>query len=257
MRKISCAAKRRRCPSSQTVSIQIQWSFALRGLVIRRVLVGISTTIILLIPGVIVACPSNAAEAARLLRESIRLADDEQRVVVFLEPIALYSVKGLHAPDDGAMLACLDDTHEAAPFGEVSVYGEKEPCDIAIVTYGNGAYMARRCARRLEGDGVAVRIIDLRWLSPLPMDSLIESIVGAKSVLIVDECRKTGSIAEEAFTRLTESGIEQPIQRLNSDDSFIPLGPAANAVLISEEQIEQAVKSLVNSPPGKKTRRAS
>jgi len=216
-----------------------------------------SLTVFRDIPGVIVACPSNAAEAARLLRESIRLADDEQRVVVFLEPIALYSVKGLHAPDDGVMLACLDDTHEAAPFGEVSVYGEKEPCDIAIVTYGNGAYMARRCARRLEGDGVAVRIIDLRWLSPLPMDSLIESIVGAKSVLIVDECRKTGSIAEEAFTRLTESGIEQPIQRLNSDDSFIPLGPAANAVLISEEQIEQAVKSLVNSPPGKKTRRAS
>ena len=53
------------------------------------------------IPGVIVACPSNGADAVAMLRECVRLAREEQRVIVFLEPIALYMTRDLHVEKDG------------------------------------------------------------------------------------------------------------------------------------------------------------
>ncbi|MCA8972969.1 MAG: MFS transporter, partial [Planctomycetes bacterium] len=89
------------------------------------------------IPGVVVACPSSAADAARLLRESIRLAREESRVVIFIEPIALYGTKDLHEPGDGLMMATLDDVNDTAPFGKAALEGDG--ADLAIVTYGNGA----------------------------------------------------------------------------------------------------------------------
>ncbi len=52
------------------------------------------------IPGLVIACPSNGADAVLMLRESVRLAREEQRIVVFLEPIARYMTRDLHAEGD-------------------------------------------------------------------------------------------------------------------------------------------------------------
>lgn len=194
------------------------------------------------IPGIVLVCPSNAADAARLLRESIRLAREEGRVVVFIEPIALYGVKDLHEEGDGAMTAALAEVRDAARFGEPAVYGDGD--DIAIVTYGNGAYMARRCARRLEAENIRTRIIDLRWLTPLPMEAVMKAAAPASAALVIDECRRTGSLAEEIVTRMVEAGWTKPVSRLNGEDTFIPLGPAADKVLISENDIMQAARAL-------------
>ena len=194
-------------------------------------------------------CPSNAYDAARLLREAIRLAYEEQRVVVFIEPIALYSVKDLHDEGDGLMRAKLSETHDETSLDEVAIFGEDKDCDVAIVTYGNGAFMARRCAKRLSEKGVTARVIDLRWLLPLPMDAILKAAENSKTILIVDECRKTGSIAEELMARFSEAGVPQDVSRINGEDCFIPLGPAANEVLISEQKIEDAVMKMVPRKP--------
>lgn len=194
------------------------------------------------IPGVIVACPSSAADAARLLHESIRLAREESRVVIFIEPIALYGTKDLHEPGDGLMTAVLDDVKDAAPFGKVALEGNG--ADLAIVTYGNGAYMSRRCAKNLEQENIRTRIIDLRWLSPLPMEDVLKGVKGAKAVLIVDECRRSGSLSEEIMAKFMEAGLTQPVARLNGEDTFIPLGPAADTVLVSEDGIMDAARAL-------------
>ena len=196
------------------------------------------------IPGIVLACPSHAEDAALMLREAIRLAREERRVVVFLEPIALYGTKDLHADGDGLMASALPSPETIAPFGEVGVFGEDGTVDCAILTYGNGTYMSRRVAKTLAKEGLTTRIIDLRWLNPLPMEAVMHAVKSAKSALIVDECRRTGSLAEELYTRLREEGFDAPLARINSDDSFIPLGPAANEVLISEEQIAAAVKDI-------------
>ena len=194
------------------------------------------------IPGVVLACPSNAADAVRLLRACIRLAREERRVVIFLEPIALYGVKDLHEPGDGAMTAIVNALPDTDDITQPAVHGDGT--DLSIVTYGNGTYMARRCMKKLESQGVKARVIDLRWLTPLPAEALLAAVAPSNAILVVDECRQTGSLAEEIMTRFTEAGINKPMRRLTGADTFIPLGPAANTVLISEDDIIRAALGL-------------
>jgi len=196
-------------------------------------------------PGVILACPSSGAEAVKMLRESFRLAREEARIVVFLEPIALYGVKDV-ADGDGQMTAVFDEIEGAAAFGEVNVIdaegGDSE--DLAIVTYGNGTYLSRRAARRLKESGVSVRIIDLRWLAPLPLNAVIKAIGSRANVLIVDECRKTGSLSEEMIAGFVDRSLGYNLARICGVDTFIPLGPAADTVLVSEDDIVDAAMRL-------------
>ncbi len=194
------------------------------------------------IPGVILACPSSGAEAVRMMREAFRLAREEGRVVVFLEPIALYGTKDI-VEGDGAMTAVFDDIDGAAAFGEPNIIGDGR--DLAIITYGNGTYLSQRAAHRLKDAGVSTRIIDLRWLTPLPIDAIIDAIGSRRNVLIVDECRKTGGPAEEIIAQFADHGLSYNLKRISGEDTFIPLGPAADTVLVSEESICTTVLGLL------------
>ena len=91
------------------------------------------------IPGVIIACPSTGAYAAMMLRECVRLAREEQRVVVFLEPIALYPMRDLQTDGDNAWMCSYPSPDESIAFGQIGQHGAGT--DLAIVTYGNGHYL--------------------------------------------------------------------------------------------------------------------
>ena len=201
------------------------------------------------IPGLILACPSSGAEAVALLREAFRLAREEGRVVVFLEPIALYGTKDLVDDGDGRMTAVFDELSASAAFGEPNVIGDGR--DLAIVTYANGTYLSQRAAVRLKKAGVDARIIDLRWLAPLPVEPIIDAIGKRRNILIVDECRKTGSPSEEIIAHFADRGLHYNLKRVTGEDCFIPLGPAANEVLLSEQDIETAALSLLGVTAGK------
>src|SRR4029450_10004073 len=100
------------------------------------------------IPGVILAVPSNGRDAVAMLRECMRLADEEQRVVVFVEPIALYMTRDLHAEGDGLWTSTYDPPgSEEIRFGEIGVHGNDT--DLAIVSYGNGYYLSRQAENLL------------------------------------------------------------------------------------------------------------
>ena len=200
------------------------------------------------IPGIVLACPSSGAEAVKMMREAFRIAREERRVVVFLEPIALYGTKDV-VDGDGAMTAVFDDVEGAAPFGEPNVIGDGG--DLAIVTYGNGTYLSRRAAHQLEASGVRTRIVDLRWLTPLPVDAVIDAIGQRRNVLIVDECRKTGGPAEELIALFADRGLSYNLKRITGDDTFIPLGPAADTVLVSENEIVASALRLLGVSAGK------
>ena len=194
------------------------------------------------VPGVILACPSNGADAARMLREAVRLAREEQRLVIFLEPIALYPMRDLHEQGDGLWMREYPDPSELLPFGQVTQHGEGR--DLAIVTYGNGCYLSLQAQKALEAEGIAARVIDLNWLSPLPEASLLAAAEGCSHVLIVDETRRTGGLAEALMALFTESG-QVPHARLVAEDSFIPTGPAYAATMPSRDSIIDAARSLV------------
>ncbi|WP_026291675.1 dehydrogenase E1 component subunit alpha/beta [Marinobacterium rhizophilum] len=205
-----------------------------------------SLTVFRDIPGLIMACPSSGRDATGLLRECIRLAREEQRVVVFIEPIGLYMVRDLLVAGDGLWSFDYVPARDSTPIalGEIGVEGDGR--QLAIISYGNGYYLSRQAASDLAEQGIALRLIDLRWLKPLPDAAIVEAVWDCEAVLIVDECRRSGSISEALMTLLIEQ-IDVPprLKRLCAEDSFIALGPAATATLPSRATIGQAALALV------------
>ena len=195
------------------------------------------------IPGLILACPSNGADAARMLRECVRLAREEQRLVVFLEPIALYPMRDLHGDKDGGWMQVYPDPAETIPFGQVGTHGAGD--DLAIVTFGNGVYLSRQAEPALAAAGIKTRIIDLRWLSPLPKQALSAAVAGAKRILIVDETRHTGGLAEALMAHFAETAPGVALRRLTAEDSFIATGPAYAATMPSKDQIIAAATGMM------------
>src|SRR5690606_18328353 len=119
--------------------------------------------------------------------------------------------------------------------------------DLTIVTFGNGVRMSLRAAVRLTADDIGCRVLDLRWLSPLPVVDLLRAAELTGRVLIADETRRTAGVSESVMAALLDNGFTGPIARVTSRDSFVPLGAAAQTVLLSESDIEQAARKLVQS----------
>ncbi|NKX89826.1 thiamine pyrophosphate-dependent enzyme [Nocardia coubleae] len=192
------------------------------------------------IPGVVVAVPARADDAAALLRTCVSAARVDGRVCVFVEPIALYHTRDLHPGDDGWLAS---PTTEHVPIGSARVYGDGT--DLTIVTFGNGVPMSLRVADRLADRGVRARVLDLRWLNPLPLADLLEQAAATGRVLVADETRHSGGVSESVLAALLDAGYRGALARVTSIDSFVPLGPAADTVLLSETDIEKAALALL------------
>ncbi|HWJ67610.1 MAG TPA: thiamine pyrophosphate-dependent enzyme [Nocardioides sp.] len=193
------------------------------------------------IPGLVLAVPSHPALTPGLLRGCLELARTEGRVVVFLEPIARYHTRDL-ADGDGQWLATPDPSEVFRP-GDVAVHGDGT--DLLLVTFGNGAHLSRTAAQVLETEGVATTVLDLMWLAPLPVDALVAAARSAGAVLVVDETRASGGVGEGVLTALVEAGVDVPLARVASADSYVPLGPAAAAVLLQADEVVEAGRSVV------------
>ena len=108
--------------------------------------------------------------------------------------------------------------------------------------------MCIRDSRKAEDalGGIKLRIIDMRWLAPLPMEAILKAARPCKNILIVDECRKSGSLSEELMAQLLEAGIKAPVARVTGHNSFIPLGNAAYEVMPSVDDIVAAAKGMTS-----------
>lgn len=195
------------------------------------------------IPGVIIACPSRPGDAVSMFRECLRLAREEQRVVVFLEPIALYQTRDLLAPGDGLWASEYPSSAERAPLGDVAVSGEGR--DVAIITYGNGHYLSLQAQADLrDTHGIDARVVDMRWIAPVPDAALRQATKDADGILIIDECRRTGGQAEALMAMFAEDGRNR-VARLTAEDSFISTGPSYGATLPSRDSIVAAARDLL------------
>jgi 2-oxoisovalerate dehydrogenase E1 component len=193
------------------------------------------------IPGIVVACPARADDAAAMLRTCVAAATTDSTLSVFLEPIALYHRRDLYQAGDQAWLAVDHDEH--VPIGRARNY-ESESAVLTMISFGNGVPMSLRVARRLATAGVAAQVLDLRWLAPLPVEDILTAARSTGRVLVVDETRHSGGVGEGVVTGLVEGGFTGPIQRVASQDSFVPLGSAAEHVLLSEDEIEKGALAL-------------
>jgi 2-oxoisovalerate dehydrogenase E1 component len=204
------------------------------------------------IPGLVIACPARGDDAARMLRGAVAMGLEDGRVVAFLEPIALYHEKDLHEPGDGAWLTSYPPPPSVLLPGEVGRYetdgaAPDEPADILLVSYANGLRLSLQAQRRLAVEhGLRARVIDLRWLNPLPLATLREEAERVGSVLVVDECRATGGgVADAIIADLAEHAIGRRLASVRAVDSFIPLGPASSTVLVGVDQIIAAALAAI------------
>jgi len=141
------------------------------------------------IPGVRIVYPSFADDAAGLLRTAIR----SKGLTMFMEPKALYQ-------DPKAATVIPDDFE--VPFGKARVRREGE--DLTILTYGNATHLSLDAAKKLEEDGFNVEVIDLRSLSPLDEEAIIDSVKKTNKVLIAHEDKVFGGFGGELSAIITE-----------------------------------------------------
>lgn len=192
------------------------------------------------IPGLVIASPSRGDDAVAMMQTCIAAAKTCGSVCAFLEPIALYPQRDLYESGDGAWCTAYAPQPEHVAIGEARVWHE-DRSDLLIVSWANGLWMSLRAARTLEQQhGIRCRVLDLRWLSPLPIDQLLLHANAVGNVLIVDETRRSGGVSEGLMTALVEGNFAGKLKRVAAHDSFIPLGDAANCVLVQEADIVTA-----------------
>jgi 2-oxoisovalerate dehydrogenase E1 component len=199
------------------------------------------------IPDLVIASPSRPDDAASMLATCVASALVDGAVCVFLEPIALYHTRDLYEEGDDEWCAALTDTHVRVGSARTYLDGE----DLTLVTWANGLHLSLRVARRLAARGIPARVLDLRWLAPLPVDDLLREAEATGRVLVVDETRRTGGVSEGVLAALVDAGFDGRVARVASKDSFVPLGDAARLVLVSEDEIEAAALALVRQPSGR------
>jgi len=202
------------------------------------------------IPGLVIACPSNGQDASEMLRSSVAFALEQQRVVIFIEPIALYMTKDLHQEGDGLWSFNYTSPRQSQRIevGDIAQHGTGT--ELAIISYGNGFYLSSQAAKILEQHGIMLRLIDLRWLAPLKEEQVIEAMRGVEHILVVDECRETASFSEQLLTLIYQHKLpSQQVARLCGEDCFVPLAGAATLGMPSKEQIIECCLKLVNKEP--------
>ncbi len=187
-------------------------------------------------PGLLIAYPSNAADAKGLLKTALRLNDP----VLFLEHKGLYRQSYATTPEP--------DADYLVPFGKAKVV--KEGNDISIITYGAMVHESNFAAKKLEEEGYSVEIIDIRTIAPLDLETIYKSANKTGKVMVVHEDTLTAGFGAEIAARISENCFESldgPVRRLAGADTPIPYAPSLeNFILPSRGKIYDAVKKLLN-----------
>ena len=187
-------------------------------------------------PGVRVIMPSNALDAAGLLRTAIRCDDP----VLFLEHKRLYREAFGRAPYPG--------TEYMIPFGKAKTL--RKGTDVTLVTYGALVPRALQAAQRLERErGISTELIDLRSLSPYDFEAIAESVRRTNRLLIAHEDMRSWGFGAELAARAAEElfhDLDAPVRRLASMDTFVAYQPVLEDVILPQaEDVFAAVAELV------------
>ena len=174
------------------------------------------------IPGLKVVMPSTPHDAKGLLRSAVR----EDNPVMFIEHKVLYNSKGE-----------IPDGDYTVPIGKADV--KREGSDVTITAHSKMVLHALEAADSLEKDGISVEVIDLRTLSPLDIETVLESVKKTGHLLTVEEGNRNVGVGAEVSSRVAEQGfdyLDGPIKRLASKDVPIPFNRELEKATIPNTQ---------------------
>jgi len=187
------------------------------------------------IPGLKIAYPSKADDAKGLLRAAIQ-GDDP---VLFLEHKGMYrqSFAIAEEPDENYLL----------PFGKAAI--RREGTDATIITYGYLVQKSLDAARELGKEGYNIEVIDIRTISPLDIETILDSVKKTNKVLIVHEDSLYNGFGAEIAAQVAEAAFEYldgPIKRLGAKDIPIGFSPVLEEVTLPQNKdVLNAIKSLL------------
>ena len=187
-------------------------------------------------PGLKVVMPSGPYDAKGLMISALR----EKDPVIFFEPKKIYRAIKEEVPNEAY----------AIPLGKANVI--KEGKDITLISYGAWIKTCKEVVEKLK-DKIDIELIDLRTLSPLDTQTIINSIKKTGKCVIVQEAPKTLGLASEITARINEKAfysLEAPIERVCGYDTIVPLRLHEDYYLPSVEKIVSAIEKVVASAKG-------
>jgi 2-oxoisovalerate dehydrogenase E1 component beta subunit len=180
-------------------------------------------------PGIRVVIPSSPRRAYGLLLAAIRDPDP----VVFLEPKRIYRLQKQEVEDNG----------EALPLD--TCYILREGDDVTIVTWGAMTFETLKAAEELDKEGISAEVIDLATISPMDLDTILESVEKTGRLVIVHEAARNCGVGAEVAAGVAEKGIwdlKAPIVRVTGYDTVMPLFRLEYEYLPSVARIIDGVK---------------
>ncbi len=184
------------------------------------------------VPGLKVVVPSTPSDAKGLLLAAIEDPDP----VIFLEPIRLYRAVREEVPD-------LYYTTEIGPMRV-----ERSGDDITLISWGAMMKETRAAASELENEGVSVEVLDIRALSPLDREGIVESVRKTGRAIIVDEAPRSGGLGGEIAAVIAERALyalEAPVRRVTGWDTVFPLKRSEAHYLPSVERIVKSARETL------------
>ena len=182
------------------------------------------------VPGIVIAAPSNPADAKGLLLASIE-SDDP---VLFLEHKALYRAR-----------AEVPDGWHTVELGRAAVAREGD--DVTVVAAMRMVPMALEAAEAAAGDGISVEVVDLRTVKPYDADTVLASARKTGRVVVANEAPRTGGLGAELSARIGEecfADLAGPVVRVDGLDTPIPFSvPLEQEILPDAGDIAAAIRT--------------
>ncbi|CDO02379.1 pyruvate dehydrogenase E1 component subunit beta [Oceanobacillus picturae] len=184
-------------------------------------------------PGIKVVIPSNPYDAKGLLISAIRDNDP----VLFLEHMKLYRSFREEVPEE----------EYTVEIGKAEV--KREGTDVTLISYGAMVHASLKAAEELEKDGVSAEVIDLRTVSPIDIDTIIESVKKTNRVVVVQEAQRQAGVSANVVAEIQERAIlhlEAPVLRVTAPDTVYSFSAAEEVWLPNHNDIVEKVNTVLN-----------
>lgn len=184
-------------------------------------------------PGLKVVIPSTPYDAKGLLIAAIRDNDP----VIFLEHMKLYRSFREEVPEGEYTIE----------LGKADV--KREGKDVTIITYGAMVHSSLRAAEELAKENIEAEVIDLRTVSPIDIETILNSVKKTNRAVVVQEAQRQAGIAANVVAEIQERAIlhlEAPVLRVTAPDTVYPFAAVESSWLPDHQDIIEKVKAVID-----------